>query len=249
MKHAEPKAKDLPAADIEAALDGEAAAFRRFYLHYDPMVRWAVGLRVYRWRELVPLYEDIVQDVWARLVQRDCKVLRYYQHGRDVPFSRFLSFIATRLGWRLAKKHLRHPEVELVEVPDVPEDEALGFMARMLHDDFMEQLLERARARLDDKDFALLEGYYVKGESIREIAQRLELHENTAYQRHRRLRKKLADLLEELLEQRPRGGADLVAVMVAMVWLLGGGPEVPAWGHEPGELDQLDQPVMAVTHE
>lgn len=222
MKHPEPKAKDLPLADIEAALDGDAAAFRRFYLHYDPTVRWAVGLRVYRWRELVPLYEDVVQEVWASLVRRDCKVLRYYKQGRDVPFSRFLAFVATRLGWRLAKKHLRHPDVELVEVPDVPEDEELGLVARMLSEDFLAQLLVRARERLDATDFALLEGYYVEGEAFRDIAQRLGINENTAYQRHRRLRKKLADLLEELLGPRPRSAAELVAMLVATLSLLAG---------------------------
>lgn len=222
MKHPEPKAKDLPLADIEAALDGDAAAFRRFYLHYDPTVRWAVGLRVYRWRELVPLYEDVVQEVWASLVRRDCKVLRYYTQGRDVPFSRFLAFVATRLGWRLAKKHLRHPDVELVEVPDVPEDEELGLVARMLSEDFLAQLLARARECLDDTDFALLQGYYVDGESLREIAQRLGINENTAYQRHGRLRKKLVNQLEVLLGQRPRKAAELVAMLVVAVSLLGG---------------------------
>lgn len=222
MKHPEPKAKDLPLADIEAALDGDAAAFRRFYLHYDPTVRWAVGLRVYRWRELVPLYEDVVQEVWASLVRRDCKVLRYYTQGRDVPFSRFLAFVATRLGWRLAKKHLRHPDVELVEVPDVPEDEELGLVARMLSEDFLAQLLARARECLDDTDFALLQGYYVDGESLREIAQRLGINENTAYQRHGRLRKKLVNQLEVLLGQRPRKAAERVAMLVVAVSLLGG---------------------------
>lgn len=236
MKHAEPKAKDLPAADIEAALAGEVAAFRRFYLHYDPTVRWAVGVRVYRWPGLVPIYEDIVQEVWASLVRRNCKVLRYYKQGRDVPFSRFLAFVSTRLGWRLAKKHLRHLTVELVEMPDVPEDEELGFMARMLSEDFLAQLLARARERLDDTDFALLEGYYVEGEAIREIAQRLGINENTAYQRHRRLMKKLADLLEELLGQRPRSAAVLVATLAVMMSLFGGGsPAAPAHATQPGE--------------
>lgn len=236
MKHAEPKAKDLPVADIEAALAGEVAAFRRFYLHYDPTVRWAVGVRVYRWPGLVPIYEDIVQEVWASLVRRDCKVLRYYENGRDVPFSRFLAFVSTRLGWRLAKKHLRHHAVELVEMPDVPEDEELGFMARMLSEDFLTQLLARARARLDDTDFALLEGYYVEGEAIREIAQRLGINENTAYQRHRRLIKKLTDLLEELLGQRPRSAAELVATLVVMMSLFGvGGPAAPSHATQPGE--------------
>lgn len=234
MKPAEPKPKDLPAADIEAALAGEATAFRRFFLHYDPTVRWAVGLRVYRWPKLVPLFEDIVQEVWARLARCDWKVLRYYEHGRDVPFSRFLALVVTRLGWRLAKRHLRHSDVELVEVPDVPEDEELGLMGKMLSEDFLEKLLALARERLDDTDFALLEGYYVEGESFRDIAQRLEINENTVYQRHRRLRKKLADLVEELLGERPRGRGDLVAMLVATISLLGAeGHSTPSPGHAP----------------
>ncbi len=55
---------DLPRDVIERALDGEPAAFRKLYESYDPTVRWAVGLRVYRWPTLVPQLEDIVQDVW-----------------------------------------------------------------------------------------------------------------------------------------------------------------------------------------
>lgn len=246
MKLPEPKAKDLPAADIEAALAGEVGAFRRFYLHYDPTVRWAVGLRVYRWRELVPLYEDVVQEVWAQLVRRDCKVLRYYQHGRDVPFSRFLAFVSTRLGWRLAKRHLRHPHVELVEVPEIPEDEDLGLMARMLSEDFLAQLLARARERLDDTDFALLEGYYVEGETLRAIAQRLGINENTAHQRHRRLMKKLTDLLEELLGQRPRSAAELVAALVVTMSLFGGADLAAL---SPLHLTQPDARDGGATHD
>jgi len=228
--------KDLPREAIDRALDGDAAAFRRFYHHYDPTVRWAVGLRVYRWPLLVPLFDDIVQEVWARLVHHDCKVLRYYDRDRDVPFSRFLAFVSTRLGWRLGKRHLKHPEPELFDVAD---DDDWGFLMRMLHQDFLERLMTLVRERLGDKDVALFEGFYLEGQTIREIAVRLGIPENTAYQRHGRLRHKLSALAEELLGQRPSSGApELVATLLAMVSLLGhgglGGSLAPAGLETPG---------------
>jgi RNA polymerase sigma factor (sigma-70 family) len=243
MKHAAPTAKDLPAADIDAVLDGDVAAFRRFYLHYDPTVRWAVGVRVYRWPRLVPHYEDIVQEVWAYLVGRQYKTLRYYNREGSVPLWRFVAIVSARHGWRLAKRHLRHSDVEIVEVPDLPENEELSLMARMLSDDFVERLLARARERLDPTDLALLEGHYVNGEALRDVAQRLGIQENAAYQRHRRLRKKLADLLEELLGERPRGAAELVAVLVVSMSLLGAGSHAaPSCG------DALARPEVEVSH-
>jgi RNA polymerase sigma factor (sigma-70 family) len=222
MKHAAPTAKDLPAADIEAALDGDVAAFRRFYLHYDPTVRWAVGVRVYRWPDLVGHYEDLVQEVWAYLLARQCKTLRYYKQEGGVPFWRFVAVVSARHGWRLAKRHLRRSEVEVPEVPDIPEDEALSLVARMLSDDLVARLLARARERLDATDLALLEGHYMNGEPFRDVAHRLGIQENTAYQRHRRLRRKLAALLEGLLGERPRGAAELVAMLVVTLSLSGG---------------------------
>src|SRR5262245_18557273 len=50
MSRVEPA--DLPPDVIARALDGESAAFNLFHRRYDPTVRWAVGLRIYRWPEL-----------------------------------------------------------------------------------------------------------------------------------------------------------------------------------------------------
>jgi RNA polymerase sigma factor (sigma-70 family) len=231
MKHAAPTAKDLPDADIDAVLAGDVAAFRRFYLNYDPVVRWAVGVRIYRWPRLVPIYEDIVQDVWAYLVGRQYKTLRYYKRQGSVPFWRFVAIVSSRHGWRLAKRYLRRSDVEVVEVPDIPEDEELSLVARMLSDDLVERLLVRAQECLDAIDLALLEDYYVNGETIRDVAQRLGIQENAAYQRHRRLRKKLAALLEELLGERPQSAAELVATLIVTMSLLGGSSlAAPSYG-------------------
>ncbi len=243
MKHAAPTAKDLPAADIEAALDGDVAAFRRLYLHYDPTVRWAVGVRVYRWPDLIGHYEDLVQEVWAYLVARQYKTLRYYKREGGVPFWRFVAIVSARHGWRLAKRHLRRSEIEIAEVPDIPEDEALSLVARMLSDDFVARLLARARERLDATDLALLEGHYMNGEAFRDVAHRLGIQENTAYQRHRRLRRKLAALLEGLLGERPRGATEQVAMLVVILSLSGG---TALATHPHGDVHH--QPHAGVSH-
>lgn len=214
---------DLPREEIAAALAGDTAAFHRFFHHYDPTVRWAVGLRVYRWPALVPVFEDIVQEVWLSLIRRDCKLLRYYEHDREVSFSRFLAFITTRLGWRLAKRYLRHAERELADLSEEPEKEGVDLMMRLVRHDFLEKLLELARERLDEIDLALLEGYYFQGEPIQQIAKRLGIAEDTAYQRHRRLRQKLAALADELLGEDSGGKTELVAMLVVTGSLLVGG--------------------------
>jgi DNA-directed RNA polymerase specialized sigma24 family protein len=175
-------------------------------------------------------------------VRRDYKVLRYYAQGREVPFWRFLAFVATRLGWRLAKRHLRHPEPELVDVAD---EDDWAFVMRMLDHDFLERLVRLVRERLDEKDVALFEGFYLLGQTIRQIAEQLGINENTAYQRHGRLRHKLTELAEELLGERTSSGApELVAMLVATALLLGEG------GLE-GSLASmgLGAPGVEVTHE
>jgi RNA polymerase sigma factor (sigma-70 family) len=232
--------KDLPREAIDAALDGDSTAFRRFYHHYDPVVRWAVGLRVYRWPELVPLRDDIVQEVWVRLLRDRCKVLRYHDPARGKSFGRFLAFVATRLGWRIGSPHLSAAGVEHVEAPEGQDEGDL--LMKMLRQDLLERLLERAKP--SEQDVELLVGHYFRGETIRQIAERLSINENTAYQRHGRLLERLAKLAEELLEERVGSKADLMAVLIVIAMLAGdGGPG------EPSSDEERPRSKVEVSHE
>jgi RNA polymerase sigma factor (sigma-70 family) len=213
MSRVEPP--DLPPDLIERALDGERAAFCSFYKRYDPTVRWAVGLRIYRWPELNPDLEDIVQEVWCELMRRKGKRLRYHDRTRGLPFWRFLAFVATRLAWRIAKRRLGHPTVEMIDVLD---EEGEGFARKLMNTDFAERFVELARKRLDDKEWDLFVGYYVRGEQIKVVGERLQLRENTTYKRMERLRGKLQALAEELLGESPaKTPPEHVAVILAMV--------------------------------
>jgi RNA polymerase sigma factor (sigma-70 family) len=203
---------DLPQDVIARALDGEPAAFRKLHERYDPTVRWAVGLRVYRWPELVPQLEDIVQEVWCELTRRGCKRLRYHSLARGVPFSRFLALITARLGWRLAKRRLGHPEQEAVDVLDGDD----GFAMRLMNAQLFARLAALVDEKLDEKDRCIFHDHYVAGDTLKDIGARLALNENATYKRHERLLAKLHKLAEELLGQAPHERRpELVAVALA----------------------------------
>lgn len=206
------EAADLPAEVIARALDGDAAAFRKLYARYDPTVRWAVGLRVYRWPELIPQFEDVMQEVWFELVRNKGKRLRYHDAARGVPFSQFLGFIAARLGWRLAKRRLGHPEHEAVDVPGGDD----GFAMRIMNAQLFGRLAALVDERLDEKDRCIFHDHYVAGDTLKDIGARLSLNENATYKRHERLLVKLNKLAEELLGQAPHERRpELVAVALA----------------------------------
>lgn len=219
---------DLPRDVIERALDGEPAAFRKLYESYDPTVRWAVGLRVYRWPTLIPQLEDIVQDVWCELTRHSCKRLRYHDSERGVPFRRFVAYITARLGWRLAKRRLGHSEVEVTAV-DVVEDDDWGFVLEMMHANLLQRLVELMKVRLDEKDLRLFEEHYVAGDKLKDVGARLGMNENATYKRNERLQRKLRELAAELLGQGSLKVAPerVATVLAALVCLSSGGPTVP----------------------
>jgi len=217
------QSQELTPELITRACEGEKDAFRAFYTHYNPTVRWAVGLRVYRWPELVPLFDDIVQEVWLRLMQRDGKVLRYFRSERGVPFSRYLAIISARLGWRLAKRHLRGSE----EQDDVPSEQQASFISRLIDIDILNRLHALVQQHFCEKDYLLFVKHYVQGESIKQIGRVLGLSENAAHQRHHRMKRKLRRFASDLLADPPRNGT--VEIVTTALILLATMSDVKYW--------------------
>ena len=166
-----------------------------------------------------------MQEVWCELIRNKGKRLRYHDAARGVPFERFLGCIAARLGWRLAKRRLGHPEDETVDVPDAED----GFAMRLMNAQLFGRLAELVEARLDEKDRRIFHDHYVVGDTLKDIGTRLAMNENATYKRHERLLKKLQDLAEELLgpaphERKPELVAVVLAAMIAVTQSgLGGG--------------------------
>ncbi|MEX1368840.1 MAG: sigma-70 family RNA polymerase sigma factor [Nannocystaceae bacterium] len=217
MSRSEPP--DLPHDVIERAFNGEPDAFGRFYRRYDPTVRFAVGTRVHRWPTLVPIFEDIVQEVWMELMRGNAKRLRYHDVTRGVPFHRFLTLVSARYGWRIAKRELEHLTEEL---EDFLKDESWSFLTRLMHADLLDRLVDVIERRLGGTDRELFEGYYVRGERLKDIGATLGMNENATYKRKERLQKKLQGFAEGLLGTSSPGVGppELMAVVLGLMLAL-----------------------------
>lgn len=227
MNQNRPRPKDLPWKTLEALFGGDRSKFPEFFRHYNPIVRWAVGQRVYRWPELTPHFEDIVQDVWFELTRRDFKRLRYYKGDRDVPFHRYLGLIAARHGWRIAKRHLDPSDPILEDIPKVDD----GFELEMLRADLLERLAGLIGKRLSATDHRIFVGYYVRGERLKTIAAELAMTEEAIYQRHRRMLSKIGKIAAEL-DDRPKSRPEVLAMTLAAFAVLA-----------PGALESTDNPT------
>lgn len=222
-----PQAPDLPPQVIARALDGDRVASRQFYDAYDPTVRWAVAMRVRRWPELVPRFEDLVQEVWMELLRNGGKRLRYYKGDRGLSFRGFLGFIAARHGWRRARVVLARDERDAVVAGDLgseqDEQDALDLLQRLIEADLFERLNERVDTELDEVEQKIFHDNLVEGETLRAIAQRLGLKEAAVQQRKKRLYDKLRALVSELLGEPVVTSPEQVAMVLAALYALGYG--------------------------
>jgi len=144
-----------------------------------------------------------------------------------VTFSRFVGVVSIRLAWRLGKRRLEHTEIEQVDAVDQDD----GFEGRLMAADLVDRLCKMAKARLDDKDWALFEAYFVRGERLKDVGARLGMSENATYKRNERLQKKLQDLAKEVLGEttHPKAPGELVALAIAAM-VLASHPAGPASG-------------------
>lgn len=216
-----PAVKDLELEVIQQALcDTRGTAFDRFCRYYDPTVRWAVGNRVLRWPRLVPSFEDIVQDVWIRLLRQRTKPLLGYDPARGLPFASFLALISGRYGWRLAQRRLQ-PEVGAIH--DDLDDEGWDFTIELMQADVLDRLAARVDA-MDERSRHFFYGHFVQGRQIREVGAELGLTDNTSHAFKLRFEKKLVAIAKQMfgLDSAPSHGgmegsvALILAVYVAL---------------------------------
>lgn len=214
-----PRVAELGLDAIARALaNPKGDAFGPLYRRYEPVVRWAVGCRVLRWPELVPSFDDIVQEVWIHLLRRRDPLLGYDPH-RGVPFSSFLALVSSRTAWKLAKRRLRHP---LEELHDEPDDEDWDFTLALARTDVLQQLATQVDA-LDERSRRFFYGHYVEGRMIKDVGAELGLADNASHVFKLRLEKKLVALAKSLLEPgkggEPGGGRGslLVAMTLAIL--------------------------------
>lgn len=213
--------KELSPRQIERALRGSRKDLDALVRWYGPVVWSAVAARVRGIPLLALQMEDIVGSVWLELCRNGFKRLSYYDRSRG-EFGYFIRLQAGQIAWNLVLRQLGRSELVSDDVPE-PVDE--GLEAHVLSRDFLERLAQRARVRLSESDWALLNATFVEGLTSEEAAERFAKKLKTVYQQKHRLRDKLDLLVRELLaETRPGAGSSerqiqLVVATLIMAWL------------------------------
>ncbi|MCA9706895.1 MAG: sigma-70 family RNA polymerase sigma factor [Myxococcales bacterium] len=214
---------ELDAAVVQEALWGEppgsGRAFCRLYEHYEPQVRFAVARAAHRAAYFHPI-DELRQEVWMRLLDRDRQLLRYYKPECGA-LGPFLSRIAYQQALHAMKRdHWKSIGRRRPLDETLVDEEASRFAADIVQSDVYDKIMARAVAELDDLDRLLLHEVYLGLRRIRDVAREHDLDSNRLYKRHQRLRRRLAAWGDELLasaEATATQGAVATTVLVAVI--------------------------------
>ena len=187
-----------------AIVDGSRSALTQLYRYYEGSVRYGV-VRALAGTGRIDDVDELVQEVWCRFLSRDRRLLGYYDPRRGV-FGPFIAWVAYQQALCvLDLKRNRSPLYGLPSEGEFLVDEGSSrFASDLLQRDLIQKLLERVDVEHAVEDRVLLSEHYLRGRSLREVAEELGVTEDCVYQRNRRLKRKLARTVERLLPSATR---------------------------------------------
>lgn len=178
------------------ALAGETPALAQLYATYHPLVLRAAQSTLGRLR-LSEAPSELASEVWVRLLDRRCRVLRHFDPARG-SFRGFLRMVAWQQAYDVA---LRWQRRALHEDPR-PWSESLEpltpCMTTTLHHRLLLHRILAALPQLCSIDLALLEDALLWQIPLPRLAPRLGCKANTLHRRKARLRERLRAAAREL---------------------------------------------------
>lgn len=186
--------KELPPEQIERAIRGSRKDLDALVRRYGPIVTATVAARVRGVPRLAAQVEDLVSSVWLELCRNGWRRLRYYDRARG-ELGGFIRLQTRQITWNLVLRQLGRPTL-LAEAAPAAADEDLE--SRVLSRDLLERVAERAKARLGDSDWAMLNASYLEGLTPDELARRFGKRHKAVYQQKHRLQTKLDEIAHEL---------------------------------------------------
>lgn len=200
--------EELDADIIHEALwgkpPGSGRAFRRVYEHYELRVRNAVA-RAAQHSGYLHRVEELRQDVWVRLLERDRKLIRYYKPecGSLGSFLCRIAYQQTLSAVQLDRRQVTGdpfiPRVPEFETEDLPDDDALHIVANVIQGDIYRKIMARAAEELEEIDLLVIREVYVGQRTFREVAVEHRVKPERLYKRNERLKKKLIAWSEQLI--------------------------------------------------
>lgn len=191
---------------VEAALKREPAASDSLITQLTPVIRHRVGRVLMRSAALrgrnVERHEvlDLIQEIFVVLLDRDGRVLRAWDPERGLSLANFVGLVAEReaaaflqSGRRSAWAESPTDDLFLAQTAADSEPER-GLASKQL----LERLLERLRARLSPRGFAMFHALYVQQQEIEVVAERFAISANALYTFRNRLRTEVQEIRQEL---------------------------------------------------
>lgn len=184
---------------IVEAIGGSPSAFEQLYDRYADKVRYAVARAALR-RGRTQEIDELTQEVWCRMLDDDRRLLRHYdpKRGRFAPFISMVAYQQALLVTRQSQRHNERVEAEVDDETFV-DGKSSRFAEDLIHSELFYKLITRANAELREGDRMLLRDLYLDQKTYQSIASQLGVSPNAIYKRSERLKKKLAQIVEELL--------------------------------------------------
>jgi DNA-directed RNA polymerase specialized sigma24 family protein len=195
---------------VRRALRGERPAIDALVNRLSPVVQARVA-RLLLWRgraagiDLRAQVEDLSQEVFLALFERDGRVLRSWDPGRGLSLENFVGLVARRQAVGLLRRGslFREDATEerhLVAVAD--EAVCASLEQRLACREALVQVLERLELTLPPRSLELFERLFIRDESVEEVVARTGLSADAVYAWRSRLARAAREARQKIQGER-----------------------------------------------
>lgn len=213
--------------ELDAALSGNAVALRSLCGSLYPTVQHAVAAML-RYRSgspsaLVAERDDLVQEVFRYLLDKDARPLRLWDPERSGgrTLKSWVGLIAGRHAARVSARRAAQRTGEPTDFELFEHDEHDELGATIVRRDLVDKLLVALRRELSESEMALFEAIFVEARPASEVAAQWGVAPNTLHKRCQRLRSRVAQIAEQLVQGGHPAVATLVLLLIASVHVSG----------------------------
>ena len=199
-------AREIDAAAVRAALEGDSAALHELVEVMTPIVHSRVARslgrrRETRGRDIRPDIADFTQEVFVALFTDDAKALRSWNPTRGLSFINFVGLLAQRRVatlLRVRKRNTWYDEPLRDSEPPMAAANDSGSEASAVSRELLGRLLDRLETMLSPRGLDLFQRLYMDEQSVEEVCAQTGLNPNAVHQWRRRLGIAARRALEEL---------------------------------------------------
>jgi DNA-directed RNA polymerase specialized sigma24 family protein len=196
---------------VDRALSGDASATRKLVVLVLPVVqariaRTLVRRRTRGGRDIRQEVEDLAQEVFAALFERDGRVLRAWDPGRGLGLASFCGLIAEREVASILRSGRRSPWAADPTDADILEKEVApdrDFEARLATREQLELLVDRVREALSPLGLEMFERLVVQEETVESVCSGTGMKPDAVYAWKSRLGKLVRKIAREIAISEP----------------------------------------------